>query len=277
MKLTRLSDEDIKNIKRNIKVTEKPGRAQCHMKTVCPQLRMTEGFGFEITQQCAKAETMSVFKNRQSVMQSVKVMNPTKLKTIENSVAIEKHMELMDSETTNVTLRGNGDTVHSVEEHTITRNENNKKSTLELKCSFPSNYLKNSIKIKINKLLTSLNYETANNNVKLPRKLSLHKCLDNAIEWYTQRNIKRTDCVGSQENLVPVEDISFRHSMCAGIGRASGKDIQCYCCAQGLYKLCVYDYIQKAKRNPGLEQNNYEQLKADFISLYVNSLQMSVD
>lgn len=225
MKLTRLTDEEIQNY--NKKITfHKPGREQFSMKTACPQL--TQGFGLESVQNALKAEHLLILKNRQPVVQITRLVNTINKKNLGVSRR-KKRVGYSDSKTGNATVQGNGgDALHLVEEHPITRGENNKKSTLELKCSFPSNYLTHSLKNKINKRISNPVYEPVCRNLKyLPRELSLSKCLDNAIEkWYTQRNgsrIKRSESINSQklqENLVPVEDI-----MLAVIDRANGKDV----------------------------------------------------
>lgn len=283
VKLTRLSDEDITRFQNKNKFTQKTGAEQflnCEVtKIACSQFRMTDDNGLETAQCHVKADnlpvtTCSVSNNKLPVVQITKIMNTTDHKNCECVSLVRKHVGLSDSEISKLIVPGNDD----VEEYPNTRSENKNKSTLELKRSFPSNYLKNTIKKKITKLLTNLNYEPVCSSLKyLPRKLSLSKCLDSAIEWYAQRNssgLKRANCFNSkqlQENLVPVKDVSLienRKSMCGLIGRANGKDMLCYCCSQGLYKLCVYDYIYKAKKAAVLEQKNYEQLKAYFIRMY---------
>lgn len=287
VKLTRLSDEEITRFKNKSKFTQKTGEEQFFKhevtKFACPQLRMTYDSGLETAQCHVKADnlpvtTCTVSNNKLPVVQITKITITADHKNRESVSPVRKHVGLSDSEISKVIVPGNDDALPYVEEYPNTRSENKNKSTLELKRSFPSNYLKNTIKKKITKLLTNLNYEPVCSSLKyLPRKLSLSKCLDSAIEWYAQRNnsgLKGANCFNSkqlQENLVPDKDVSLiqnRKSMCGLIGRANGKDMLCYCCSQGLYKLCVYDYIYKAKQVRVLEQKNYEQLKAYFIRMY---------
>lgn len=230
---------------------------------------MTEGSRLECR---VSLKNLPLLNDKQPVTQVNRVMNTGNCKNLKSVSTVRKDVGLSDSEINKVTVRGNGDALCLIGEHSITRSENSK-STLELKRAFPSNYLtkptvRNQLKHKINKRLTNTNYDPVCSNLnRLPREVSLSKSLDKAIEWYTKRNssdIKQEDSHQLQENLEPVEDISFGHSMCTLIGRASETDVQCFCCAQGLCNLCVY----KAKIAGILEEKNYKQLKTKFIKTY---------
>ena len=191
-------------------------------------------------------KNMSVLNDKQPVLQSNRLMNTTNCKNIKSVSSVRKHVGLSDSDISKVNVRGKANGLCLNGEHA----SGNSDSALELKCTFPLNYMtkpaaRNQLKQKIKKRLSNVNYNRVCSNLKcVPRKLSLSKCLDNAIEWYTKTNssgAKQEDTHRLQENLVPVEDVPFGHSMCSLVGRANGKDIQCFCCAQGKYDLCVYN------------------------------------